>query len=297
MDLASALSARDNPSASQIFHTMAASSALTKANGLTFQKTDPAGKNYLFTDAKGNVVTRPIPVGSQEPPDKEKVPAPNFHDTQQFQDANKVLLSAQQNIDKATDLQEALQKGNMNTTWDARLGAFIDNTSGHSTENSRYVKDLNALVNQYIINVASQEKGPMTKAKMDNARLSVMPSGAENDPVTVYSALERMKQVQQANFDASSGTLGAKLGMFPQLGTSTQVNGKPVQIADFIKQKSDEWATRQDKLQSGYAEWVNKHDNPGGASSGLPKVNSVADAMKLPPGTHFIDPTGKERVR
>jgi hypothetical protein len=32
-------------------------------------------------------------------------------------------------------------------------------------------------------------------------------------------------------------------------------------------------------------------------SAGLQRVNSVSDAMKLPPGTHFLDPNGVERIR
>ena len=56
-----------------------------------------------------------------------------------------------------------------------------------------------------------------------------------------------------------------------------------------------------DKIERHYKRW---RETLGGASGGASgewvapvKVNSVAEAQKLPPGTRFIDPNGVERVR
>lgn len=298
LGVAAALSARDSPGAAQVFAQMAKNNtALAKAQAITDKGTTDNGKYRIQIDPQGNYKYIPVPQDAQPDPAAAKVAQPGWHDTAQFQDASKTLLGAQQNIDKATTLQEAVQSGTLNPVWDARIGAFIDNTTGHSTENSRNIKDLNALVNQYVINVASQEKGPMTKAKMDTARLSVLPSGAENDPVTIYSALDRMKQVQSANFDNSASTIGSKLDMFPQLGTQTQVNGQKVALPDFIKQKSQDWADRNDKLTQNYPGWVQKHDNPGGAPAAPVAVSNQDDYAKLPSGTQYIAPDGSTRTK
>jgi hypothetical protein len=65
--LGASLMARDNPQGAQTLLSAAAAmrKAQDDASGLTYHGTTASGKNYLYTDAKGNIVTKPVAEADQ----------------------------------------------------------------------------------------------------------------------------------------------------------------------------------------------------------------------------------------
>jgi hypothetical protein len=274
--LGAALMARDNPSGAQALlnaipkadkdstATVKGAQVITNGQGQSFVRN-------IMSD--GTVKVTPLKPGEVSPAELNKanpVAKPDKMSAFEQREAgfsSRALAQSQNQYDKAQDIQEAIISGKFSPTWDNRLGAFVDNSTGHSTESGRWLKELNSLVNRSTLTTMSFQKGTATDQRMKFDLESIFPKSSQYDAATVFDSLDRVKQVAQENYGGAATQLNKQAAAHPSMGQAPIYIGRDKvtqeKLNDYIECKYKTWDSRDENIrQRYYGDFLPKHDNP-----------------------------------
>lgn len=215
-------------------------------------------------------------------PEKETVPQASLKELQSFQSNHEGLEKNADIVNKVDSLRKQIQDLGGDVTWENRGGAIVANYSGNSTENSRMIKDMEAQLNRAVTALAITEKGPMTKAKLEQAAANFVPVGAQYDNVTALQALDRIRKESadryQGSYNANT-TLAKKYKNLTENFTDSDGNNVPDYAEHYRsplsawKQTEDEYGANSEKRRS----YTQGHDAPKNAAN--PNDNKKAGSV------------------
>jgi hypothetical protein len=288
-----ALMARDNPSGAQALlnaipkedkdkdktPTVRSAQVIANGQGQSFVRNIMSDGTVKVTPLKPGEVS-PAEIAKSNPQAKEK---PLTGIVQRgIADSTRNMSSSINQYEDALELQKALQEGKLNVTWNKQGTALIDNSLGHSNENSRDMKKLNSLVNRIALTTAQMQKGGNSDFRMKMDIQSTFPPGAKLDNVTAYESLDRLKSQAMENYSGASSQLNSIVTDHPSVEKGLIINGLPInKLNDFYSKKHAAWDKTNADLQENYYDWVKQHDNP---TAGQPTAPSVGVAR---PGSAF----------
>jgi hypothetical protein len=272
-----ALMARDNPSGAQALlnaipkadkdstATVKGAQVITNGRGQSFVRNIMSDGTVKVTPLKSGEVS-PAEIAKSNPqaaaaqkPDKMSMAEGRIQ-----MDSSRAMAQSQNQYEKAQELQDAILSGKFNPKWDGRAFALADNYTGHSTESSRYLKDLNSLVNRSTLTTMSFQKGTATDQRMKFDLESIFPKGSQYDAATVFGSLDRVKEVAQENYGGAAGALASMADRHSSVANNLYIGRDKVpNINDYIKNKYESWDKKDTELRSRYyGEFLPKHDSP-----------------------------------
>jgi hypothetical protein len=269
-----ALMARDNPSGAQALlnaipkkdkdseATVKGAQVITNGQGQSFVRNIMSDGTVKVTPLQPGQVS-PAELAKSNPQAAQKPDKMSMAEGRIQMDASRAMAQSQNQYDKAQELQDAILSGKFSPTWDNRAGAFVDNTLGHSTQSSRYLKDLNSLVNRSTLTTMSFQKGTATDQRMKFDLESIFPKGSQYDAATVFGSLDRVKEVAQENYGGAAGTLASMSDRHSSVANNLYIGRDKVpNINDYIKNKYETWDKKDADLRDRYDTWIQQHDHP-----------------------------------
>lgn len=260
MNLGAALMSRDNATgAAAIQAQLAAERAAAVANKpkeqtWTTQK-DPVTLSdgtqvYRKTnDTTGQVVDTPVPAGHEAKAEDPMDTPPTRQEVTAMDKRNVAVQNLGQLApvrDAVNVLRDALQKGTFTVGPDKQGQMVIDNITGNSTENDRYLKAMQSNIINAASIVAQSQKGSMTNFKFAKDMEQVMPSFANQDPKAAYEALSRVAQGIGGAYAGNASAAATYANSFPRLKTMMHPDtGKEVPVSDYYGNKVKEYGDRE----------------------------------------------------
>jgi hypothetical protein len=276
--LGAALMARDNPSGAQALlnaipkadkdstATVKGAQVITNSQGQSFVRNIMSDGTVKVTPLKPGEVS-PAEIAKSNPQATQKPDKMSAFEQREAGFSSRALAQSQNQYDKAQDIQEAIISGKFSPTWDNRLGAFVDNSTGHSTEGGRWLKELNSLVNRSTLTTMSFQKGTATDQRMKFDLESIFPKSSQYDAATVFDSLDRVKQVAQENYGGAATQLNKQAAAHPSMGQAPIYIGRDKvtqeKLNDYIDNRYKTWDSRDENIrQRYYGDFLPKHDRP-----------------------------------
>ena len=259
-NLGAALMARDNPSGAAVIQAqLAAQRAAFQANKpkdqtwtadkAPSQNADGTWMNYKTNDSTGQRVGVPTPANQIPKADDPNDTPPTRQEVQAQIKQNEAVQNINQLTpvrDAVNTLRDALQKGTFTVGPDKQGQMVIDNITGNSTENDRYLKSMQSNIINAASVVAQSQKGSMTNFKFAKDMEQVMPSFAAQDPKAAYEALSRVAQGIGGAYNGNANAATGYGKSFSRLNTMMDPNtGEQVPIADYYKDKVKTYGDRE----------------------------------------------------
>jgi hypothetical protein len=288
MQLAAALMSRDDPTGAAVFNSMlsadrAAAVAKKKDDTWTTAK-EPvqlADGSYVYrktNDRTGQVVDTPVPPG-HEP--KKEDPSDATPTRQEVQAAD-LQSKAVQNLgqltpvrDAVNTLRDALQKGTFTVGPDKTGKMVIDNITGNSDENDRYLKSMQSNIINAASVVAQSQKGSMTNFKFAKDIEQVMPSFANMDPKAAYEALTRVSEGITGAYNGNANTVIKHAKLFPRLNEVMDPDtGEMVPMTEYYQNKVKAYGDHEKAMRDATPAFM---ASPGRSAKPTPKPGGLFD--------------------
>jgi hypothetical protein len=198
--------------------------------------------------------------------------------------------------ERAHSVANSIMDGDVDMRIDSQGKAFINNYTGGSTKNDQLIKEANTLIDRAVSQRLIAEHARPTQANMAQARMQILPPGAQYDNGQMVGAMIRIARESTDVMNSSYGTNAERASNYPGLDkdgakmrTYKETNDAYAKRFQDLEEKSSNWLTDRDQKRKA----KDATTRPGGAykpGSILNPPGSTAPAAPAAPAV-TVPPT------